>query len=362
MDHSSITQPNQSISIIIDQHMNDQQQQQVYETSSMQNAKIIKIQHSIEQPQYLTLNNRKNNKTLIDIKRNNDYEQDDLQKNDHVLQINCSTATTTSNNEFTSREIKEILENIENDTSKLEYNGSLRERGKNEQQINLAKEESLIKDSNTQMKRVLELEKDVKEESGQTASQQQKQQQQQVNNNVNENGNSKHRENGQNSTKTMIFNETTKQLNKLSNHNEEELKYFNEDQQDHNEKQVNNDHVHNDDDLETPVHNKVTSNREDEEDNDNDSNSNSSGISSISGGISLIQREVIGDFSHGKRSLYEENSNSLLTKADATTSTTLLTINANQSQQQLINSKVLNNFENLTNLKKNQNNNNHELN
>ncbi|XP_065365347.1 glutaredoxin domain-containing cysteine-rich protein CG12206-like [Calliphora vicina] len=373
MEHS-ITQPNQGISIIIDQHTDDQQ---VYNASS--NSNIIKIQHSNEQSlqqqqlpqqhqQYFTLNNRnnKNNKTLIDINRNDDDLHYDphrvvAAKNEHVLQINCSSSTSND----ISREIKEKLENTQTEAIQLEYNGVLTERGNdrnddhhNEVQCNGEKKFNLAKNDdghiNEEAQEILtkystpqRVEED-EEESGQTASQQQKAQQQVHHNG---NGNSKHRENGQNSTTNQLKLQLTTSTTTADRNNDEEHK-------DDNEKQPNNDdHDHDDDDhTKTQDHYEVTNREDDNDDDDDNSSSSSGGIGSgcaisSSGAVGLVQREVV-DFSHGKRSLNEENSNSLLTKADASTctkSTTLLTINAHKVATQ---KNDLNNFENLTNDKK----------
>ncbi|XP_046801781.1 putative uncharacterized protein DDB_G0286901 [Lucilia cuprina] len=373
MEHT-IAQPNQGISIIIDQQM-EQHNQGDYEASSS-NSKIIKIQHSNEQSmqQHLTLNNRnngKNNKTLIDIKRNDDdglhYDlQNALTKNEHVLQINCtasSSSSTTTSNEI-SREMKEMLEN----TVQLEHNGVLTERGNfddhnnevrsNGEQKNIlanghykAEEENLLTKYSSQERAK---EEDDKEESGQTASQQQKAQKQQVHNASNGNSNSKHRENGQNSINKQLTTTTA-----TSDHNNDHAKEEHN-KQDNELKQPNKYGDRDDDHTKTQDHNGVT-NREDNneqyDDDDNNSSSNSSGISSSRDSgcavLGLVQREVVADFSHGKRSLCEENSNSLLTKADASTSTkstTLLTINAQNKVS--IPQNVVNNFENLSNEKK----------
>ncbi|KAM7350134.1 uncharacterized protein ACRADG_008797 [Cochliomyia hominivorax] len=362
MEHTITPQTNQGISIIIDQHTDQHQHQQpVYNGSSSSRTNIIKIQHSNDQ-EYFAINNknRNNNKTLIDIKLNNDDDDcnydnyDRLGKSinnneEHILQINCEE----SKNSLTARNIKEVIEKGEI-SEERNFQVEVVNKGESKNSLQNTKDEnSLTKNINSLTKAAAQQNKEKdKEESGQTASQQQQQQHQQLedNGNNNENGNSKHRENGQNLTNTMTTS-TTKQLQiKLSNHNEEEHK-------DH-------DHTHNDfnQDNEISKHNNDVTNREEKNHNNNHVISSSLNTE--------IKRDFVvsGDFSRNvKRSLYEENSNSLLTKADATTSKTLLTINANVSSDSVVNSDQQNliNDQNTNHVVKIQikpNNKNHNLN
>lgn len=358
MEHS-IAQSNQGISIIIDQHSpspqpTEQQQakmQPVYESSS--NLNVIQIQHSNEQnlQQHLTLNNtnNKNNKTLIDINRNNnndnnhDYavhnerhdDDDDEARNELVLQINCSSTSSE-----TSREMKHNMENIKLNTLKMENNGGvLTERGTDHDEVQLNGEKKLNLANNGHSKQNEKFtisgkysteqaaEKDD-EESGQTASQKQQQQKQQQSQQQQQheqqkqqvNGNSKNRENGQNSLTTS---QIKLQLNDHTNAEQTNDHIVVNDDHHDDEKQVGNTQLNT-----SKPHYDFSNNRV--KNSSNNDGGIGGGSSSSSSACGLIQREVV-DLSHAKRSVNEENSNSLLTPADATTctqSTTLLTINA----------------------------------
>ncbi|TMW49969.1 hypothetical protein DOY81_004960 [Sarcophaga bullata] len=333
-------------------------------------------------------NGKANNttKTLIDIKRPNNTE--DVASNDHlslgnyevkqqhILQIDCC-----NNNAQISPIAKEILESNHEEhlTEQIRGNEQHQQLHHHNDDVNvstkerlkLANSEEKEEDENDkadcelnenssvkpQVKQQFNLtlatkeEEDDDEESGQTASQQQQKQQEQqqqkykekehygavqqscfeqVEENGNGNSNSKTRENGQ----SRSINEITKQKLLLTDYGQNESHDDNEDRdnnvRNNNETQDHNEQIH----------------REGNHNNDGDHNEtncmDSSGVSSSSSGngisigsdcITQVKREVADDFSHGKRSLYEENSNSLLTQADALTTTntksskTLLTIN-----------------------------------